>query len=37
MQRGGERANAVPLLSEQDPALIPSPDSVETFAVVAHS
>ncbi len=37
MQRGGERANAAPLLPGQDSSKIPSPSRVETFLVVAHS
>ncbi len=35
LRRGGERANAVPLLPGQDPSKIPSPDLVESFEVVA--
>ena len=34
-QRGGERANATPLLPGQDPNKIPSPATVQTFPVVA--
>jgi hypothetical protein len=34
-QRGGERANATPLLPGQDPNKIPSPATVETFPIVA--
>jgi hypothetical protein len=37
MQRGAERANAVPLLPDQDPAAIPSPSEVETFVVTAQA
>lgn len=37
MARGGQRANAVPLLPGQDPSRIPSPATVETYPVVMHS
>ncbi len=36
-QRGGERANATPLLPGQDPNKIPSPATVQTFPVVAYA
>jgi len=36
-QRGGERANATPLLPGQDPNKIPSPTTVQTFPVVAYA
>jgi hypothetical protein len=36
-QRGGERANATPLLPGQNPNKIPSPASVQTFPVVASA
>ena len=35
MQRGGQHANATPLLPGQDPANIPSPDTIEVVEVVA--
>jgi hypothetical protein len=35
MQRGGQRANATPLLPGQDPAKITSPDTIEVVEVVA--
>jgi heme-degrading monooxygenase HmoA len=36
-QRGGERADATPLLPGQDPSNIPSPATVQTFPVVAYA
>ena len=36
-QRGGERADATPLLPGQDPKKIPSPATVQTFPVVAYA
>jgi heme-degrading monooxygenase HmoA len=36
-QRGGERANATPLLTDQDPNKITSPATVQTFPVVAYA
>jgi hypothetical protein len=37
MERGGERANATPLLPAQDPNKIPSPTTVQSFPVVADA
>jgi hypothetical protein len=37
LRQGAARANAVPLLPGQDPAKLPSADTVETFQVVARS
>ena len=36
-RRGGERANATPLLPGQDQAKIPGPASVEQYQVIAHA
>jgi len=36
-RRGGERANATPLLPGQDPATIPAPATVETYEVFAQT
>jgi hypothetical protein len=36
-QRGGQRANATPLLPGQDPKKIPSPTTVQSFPVVASA
>ena len=36
-QRGGQRANATPLLPRQNPNKIPSPTTVQTFPVVASA
>jgi hypothetical protein len=35
--RGGEHANATPLLPGQEPNKIPSPTTVQSFPVVAHA
>jgi len=37
MVRGGERANATPLLPGQDANKIPSPTMMQTFPVVAYA
>jgi hypothetical protein len=37
MERGGERANATPLLPAQDPNKIPSPTTVQSFPLVAYA
>jgi hypothetical protein len=37
LERGGERANATPLLPGQDPNKIPSPTTVQSFPVVAYA
>ena len=37
LQRGGEAANATPLLPGQNQENIPSPERVETLTVVAHA
>ena len=37
VERGGERANATPLLPGQDPNKIPSPTTVQSFPVVAYA
>lgn len=37
LERGAQRANAVPLLPGQDPAKIPSADAVDIFQVIAHA
>lgn len=35
--RGGQRANATPLLPGQDPQKIPAPATVQLYEVVAHT
>ncbi len=36
-RRGGERANAMPLLPGQDPAKLPAPTTVELYPVIART
>jgi heme-degrading monooxygenase HmoA len=36
-ERGGQRANATPLLPGQDPAKIPAPMTVELYEVIARA
>src|SRR5215217_5091126 len=37
MKTGGQQANATPLLPGQDPDKIPSPNSVESYQVIAYA